>query len=124
MAAPHRPVHRLGLCRLTEGLAATYSRAVALAGDHLLVSASSGPRGREAAIYRRTLDGADPFEKCRDGLPEWFDENIDTFCLAARRDHAVFATPKGAVYDSTDEGRSWAQVAAIPGGGVRCIVLS
>src|SRR5207249_757493 len=58
---------------LTDGLHATYCRAVAVAGDHVLVSASSGPRGREAAVFRRRLDGSGPFEKCTDGLPAWFD---------------------------------------------------
>src|SRR5207247_7541735 len=41
----------------TEGLGATYSRAAAVAGDVVLASASRGPRGDGAAVYRRPLEG-------------------------------------------------------------------
>ena len=37
-----------------EGLHATYARAVAVAGDHVLLTVSNGPRGGRAAIYRTT----------------------------------------------------------------------
>src|SRR5881409_1622741 len=69
----------------TAGLHAHYSRAVAVAGNHVLLSAATGFRGRRAALYRTPLDGAIRFERARAGLPEWFDDHIDTGCLAAAR---------------------------------------
>ena len=36
-----------------SGLHATYARAVTVAGDKILVSASTGPRTRQAAVYRK-----------------------------------------------------------------------
>ena len=41
----------------TDGLDARYSRAVAVCGDAVLVSASNGPRGGKAAVYRGPLAG-------------------------------------------------------------------
>lgn len=107
-----------------EGLHATYSRAVAVAGETVLVSVSSGPQGREAAVYRRPLHAEGRFERCRAGLPEWFDENVDTFRLAGAPDgSAALATRGGAVYVSIDEGRTWEQAAsALP--PVRCVVVA
>lgn len=104
-----------------EGLHASYSRAVAVSGDTLLVSASTGPRGGTAALYRRPLEGDQPFEKCT-GLPEWFPGNIDTSCLAASGSTVAFGTEEGDLFRSEDEGRSWEQVASeLP--AIRAIVL-
>ena len=100
----------------TEGMHASYCRAVALAGETLLVSCSSGPRGGRAALYHRPLAAAPetPFERCRDGLPEWFERNVDTACLDAAG---------GEVYGSADAGTSWTREAAsLP--PVRCLLLS
>ena len=66
----------------TDGLHASYCRAVALAGDHVLVSASTGPFTKQGAVYRRSVSGREAFERCTDGLPDWFPFNIDTFQLA------------------------------------------
>ncbi len=52
----------------SEGLDATYSRAVVVCGDTLLVSASSGPRGGRAAVYRGDMAGG-AFERCTDRTP-------------------------------------------------------
>src|SRR3989304_1817300 len=60
-----------------------------------------------AALYRRPFDGG-KLERCRDGLPEWFDGNIDSSCLNAVPDLAAFGTEDGRVFASTDEGRPWA----------------
>jgi hypothetical protein len=105
----------------TGGLHARYSRAVAVAGDAVLVSASTGPSGRRAAIYRGRLDASGRFpasahlEQCRRGLPEWFRGNIDTGCLAASDSSVAFGTEDGAVYVSTDGGEQWERVAkALP----------
>lgn len=94
----------------TDGLHATYARAVALAGDQVLLTASTGPRTSRAAVYRGDVDGG-MFTKVHTGLPEWFGANVDTHCLAASGDTAAFGTGTGDVYASTDAGRSWARVA-------------
>jgi hypothetical protein len=110
---------------LTAGMHARYCRAVALAGDTVLVSASTGPRGGHAALYRRPLDAPAeaPFQRCRDGLPEWFDGNIDTACVDARSTAVAFGTAGGEVFTSGDAGATWDRVA----GGlppVRCLLLA
>ncbi|MGH2683459.1 MAG: WD40/YVTN/BNR-like repeat-containing protein [Actinomycetota bacterium] len=105
-----------------EGLHASYSRAVAIAGDTILVSASTGPRGGSAALYRRPLQSDGPFERCAGGLPEWFPGNIDTHCLAASGTSVAFGTEAGEVFLSEDEGRTWGQAASgLP--AVRALVL-
>lgn len=91
---------------VTDGLHATYLRAVAVAGDDVLVSASSGPGGDHSAVYRR-VGGEGPFERCRTGLPEWLGGNVDTGTLAATGDWVVFAAPGGTLYSSSDAGRTW-----------------
>jgi hypothetical protein len=94
-----------------EGLHASYCRAVAACDGTVLMSASLGPRGGRAAVYRRPASGG-PFEKCERGLPEWFTDNIDTGCLAAASSHAVFGTGDGDVFVSEDAGETWAQVSS------------
>jgi hypothetical protein len=92
---------------ITSGLPAHYSRAVAVSNETVLISASTGPRGRRAAIYRRPLDSRSDFRPCRDGLPAWFDDNIDTGCLAAAGPVVVFGTEDGRVFRSVDGGERW-----------------
>ena len=91
-----------------DGLEAPYSRAVTVCGDVVLVSASSGPRGGRSAVYRGAL-ASGGFERCRDGLPEWFDDNIDSACLDALPDgsSAAFGTSDGQLFGSLDAGSSW-----------------
>lgn len=91
----------------TAGLHAHYLRAVAVAGEHVLVSASTGFHGRRSALYRKALDGGTRFERCSEGLPRWFDDNIDTACLAAAGPLVVFGTGDGRVYRSLDAGGRW-----------------
>jgi hypothetical protein len=95
-----------------EGLQAPYARAVVVCGDRVLVSASDGPRGGRAGVYRAGLEGG-AFERCRAGLPEWFDDNIDTSCLDALNDgsYAAFGTSDGSVFGSDDGGEMWLEVA-------------
>jgi hypothetical protein len=93
----------------TEGLQAHYCRAVALDGDTAFVTASTGPWTRRGAAYRARL--GEPFERCEQGLPGWFADNVDTGCLDAAGGRAAFGSPEGAVYLSDDAGESWAQVA-------------
>jgi hypothetical protein len=91
----------------TAGLHAHYLRAVAVAGEHVVISASAGFHGRRSALYRRPLEGATRFERCESGLPKWFDDNIDTGCLAAIGSLVVVGTSDGCVYRSTDAGQHW-----------------
>jgi hypothetical protein len=90
-----------------DGLHAPYCRAVTVAGETVLVTASTGPSTRRAAIYRRPLDGGGPLERCRGGLPEWFPSNIDSHCLAASGPRVAFGTAAGELWSSEDEGGTW-----------------
>jgi photosystem II stability/assembly factor-like uncharacterized protein len=106
---------------LTDGMHAHYARAVAIADDTVLVSASTGPGGRRSGLYRRPLDGDGPFERCHDRLP-WFNANIDTACLQAAGPVVVFGTEDGRVFHSPDHGKTWTLVTkGLP--PVRCITL-
>ena len=103
------------------GLHATYARAVAVAGDTVLLAVSTGPDGRRAGVYRRPLHGDEPFRRSLVGLPGTFPGNVDTGCLAADADVAVLGTSAGRVYASTDAGTTWRTVAAGP--PVTCVSL-
>ncbi|MHB8245740.1 MAG: WD40/YVTN/BNR-like repeat-containing protein [Acidimicrobiales bacterium] len=92
----------------TEGMHASYCRAVALDGDRALVTASTGPSSMEGRIYRAELGAR--FEQCLEGLPDSFPFNLDTGCLAARGGIVAFGTPKGQVFRSVDGGASFASV--------------
>ncbi len=87
----------------TDGLHATYCRAVAATGDTVLVSASTGPFTDRSAVYRRAIDSDQPFER----VSAWLPHNVDTECLVAAGDHAAFGGPDGRVFVSNDAGRSW-----------------
>lgn len=106
---------------LTDGMHAHYARAVAMADDTVLVSASTGPRGRRAGLYRKPLDGDGRFERCHDRLP-WFDDNIDTASLQAVGAVVVFGTEDGRLFLSLDHGETWTLVTKglSP---VRCVTL-
>lgn len=105
----------------TDGMHAHYSRAVAVSSDTVLVSASTGPRGRRSALYRRPLDDETPFQRCRDRLP-WFDDNIDTARLAAAGPLAIFGTEDGRIFRSLDGGEHWELVTkGMP--PIRCISI-
>lgn len=105
----------------TGGLHATYLRAVAIAGSTVLVTASTGPGSRRSAVYRKALDRDEPFEHCRQGLPEWFGENIDTGCLAASGSAVAFGA-RDAVFRSTDRGGRWELLAkGLP--QIQCVAI-
>lgn len=106
----------------TEGLHASYCRSVAVCGDTLLVSASTGPHGGRGALYRSDLD-AYSFERCRSVLPEWFEGNLDSLCVDAlpKGQLAAFATEDGDIYASADQGSSWERLAAGVG-PVHCVL--
>jgi hypothetical protein len=106
-----------------DGLDQPYCRAVTVCGDAVLVSSSRGPRGGDAAVYRGTRKG-DRFERCRAGLPDAFDQNVDSAWLDALPDGslAAFAASTGDVFSSVDQGATWTAVAsALP--GIRCLLL-
>jgi hypothetical protein len=94
-----------------DGLHGSYCRAVAVAADSVMVTASTGPFSEQAALYRRSLHGGEPFERCGGGLPESFPSNIDTHCLDARESLVAFGTDQGEVWVSEDEGRTWKRAA-------------
>lgn len=91
-----------------DGLHAPYCRAVAFIDDVVLISASTGPRSNQARLYRAGLSTG-PFAHCRDGLPEWFDDNLDTHCLAVL-DGSVYAGHSGTIWRSDDQGGHWIEV--------------
>lgn len=105
------------------GLEETYCRSVAVCGETLLASASAGPRGERAGLYR-SLDGGRSFSRCRNGLPEHVDGNIDSLRLDAlpSGELAAFATASGDCYLSLDQGESWAHVASGLT-GVSCVLV-
>ena len=77
----------------------------------------------QQGVYRRPLTGDTPFERCTVGLPEWFDDNIDTFCLHGRGGDAAFGTRDGRVFVSGNTGASWGQVTeGLP--AIRSLVLT
>lgn len=105
-----------------DGLHATYARAVAVAGDMVLLSVSEGPGGARSAIYRRPLDGSGPLERCNAGLPDDLGGNVDTGWLAGGSDGAAaFVTASGRVFGSDDAGGTWEPLGSVD--EPRCITL-
>ncbi len=92
------------------GLHAIYSRAVAVCGNNVLISVSDGPHGDRAAVYRFPLNGEGTFEKCQQGLPKWFSDNINTRNLVASGNRAAFGTSQGDIFVSDDAGQTWKQL--------------
>jgi hypothetical protein len=93
-----------------DGLHATYARAVAFAGDDVLVSVSDGPFATRSSIYR-VADiaeaGSRRLERVDDGLPEWLAGNVDTRCLAATGDRRALGDGGGAVWVGTEARSRW-----------------
>ena len=102
----------------TDGLHAPYARAVALDGERLFLSASTGPRGGRAALYRRE-PGAAGFERCDDGLDDWFAGNIDSHRLAAAGGTVLFGTEDGRAFLSGGGGDGWREV--LSGSRITCV---
>lgn len=95
----------------TDGLHASYCRAVTATGDTVLVTASTGPFTDRSAVYRREIDGDGPFEQ----VSEWLPHNIDTECLASSEsDGVAFGGPDGRLHLSTDNGRTWTVSDGLP----------
>ena len=94
------------------GMHGSYCRAVAVAEDVVLATASTGPATRRGAVYRREIASDEPFVRCDAGLPDWFPGNIDTFQLAADGPAVAIGTDQGDVYSSDDAGATWRARAA------------
>ena len=94
-----------------RGLHATYARAVAVAGDVVVMSASSGPRGDASGLYRRPLTEPGAFVRSGGELPEWFSDNIDTGCLSGSDEGVAFGTESGELFFSDDSGETFTRVA-------------
>jgi hypothetical protein len=102
-----------------DGLETRYARAVAICGDAVLLTASNGPRGGNAAVYRADVAGG-PFER----RTEPVEGNIDTHCLDALPDGSVaaYGTPDGRLFWSADQGATWEQAGAV-NGAVRYVLV-
>lgn len=99
-----------------SNLHSTYARAIAVCNETeqpiILISVSSGPSGSKAALYRRLLHQPGTFQKCDQGLPDWFSDNINTGCLATWGSWAVFGTKAGQIFRSNDAGLTWEEIAS------------
>ena len=93
----------------TEGLHAPYCRAILVLADHLLVSASTGPGTQKGRLYRGSLwEGS--LEPCTDGLPDWFEDNLNTHCLVGH-EGSIYAGLHDTVWRSDDGGETWLEAA-------------
>jgi hypothetical protein len=108
---------------LNEGLHATYCRGVALTDEFVLVSASRSHRGEQGAVYRKPLAGPGPFHRCAEGLPSWFDGNVDSHCLDGTGSTVAIGSPQGSVFVSQDHGDHWDEVAEGLG-SITCLALA
>jgi len=92
-----------------DGLHAPYCRALTVLDDGVILSASTGPRTSQGRVYTCPLweDGIEP---ATEGLPEWFDDNVDTHCLASSGS-AAYLGHGDRVWRSDDSGGTWAQIA-------------
>lgn len=102
-----------------DGLHARYLQCAVPTDDGVLVTASSGYRANDGAVYR--FDGAS-FALCADGLPERFAGTVDTRRVAAKEHVAAVAGLDGRLYVSEDAGRTWEVIAdGLP--DVRALVI-
>lgn len=89
----------------TEGLHASYCRAVAVLDDRIVVTASTGPRSDDARVYTAPLWDGD-FVHVTGGLPERFGENVDTHCVTAVEGR-LYLGHGDTVWVSADSGETW-----------------
>ncbi len=101
----------------TDGLHASYLRAMALDGDLAFVSASDGPFTNSGAVYRAPLGSS--FVRCQGGLPDSFDGNVDSGHLDAAAGRAAIGF-RDRVYVSEDNGRTW-RITGAPRAPVRTV---
>lgn len=89
----------------TDGLHAPYCRAVAVLDDRVLFSASTGPRTSDGRLYSCPM-WEDDITPVLEGLPERFDDNLNTHCIAAVGSE-VFLGHGDSVWRSADHGSTW-----------------
>lgn len=89
----------------TAGLHAPYCRAVAVLEDRVLFSASTGPRTDRGRLYTCPL-WDDEISPISTGLPEWFDDNVNTHCIVADGSDA-YVGHGDQVWKSEDLGTTW-----------------
>lgn len=87
------------------GLHAPYCRAIAVMEDRLLITASTGPRTNRARLYSGDLWEGE-LAPLTSGLPEWFDDNVDTHCVSAHGSTAHLGYGNTA-WRSDDSGQTW-----------------
>lgn len=92
----------------SDGLHDDYCRAVAVDGDVVYLSASSGPSTDDGRLYCSRLGGG--FAQCAGGLPESFPFNIDTATVTAADGRVAVGLRSGEVWRSTDAGASFQRV--------------
>lgn len=91
----------------TEGLHADYCRAITVLEDRVLISASTGPSTSRGRLYQGELwEGQ--LQPLSNGLPEWFEGNLNTSCLIAL-ENKVFAGFGETVWVSEDRGDTWTE---------------
>ena len=99
---------RAHLAGLAEGLHATYCRAVAVAGDAVIIERVGGSaRPDRARSTGARSTGTGPFERVTD----WIAGNVDTHALDALGDQVVYGTRAGTVWQSLDAGTTWDRLA-------------
>lgn len=94
----------------SEGLHAPYCRGIAVMEDRVLFSASTGPRTSRGRLYTCPL-WEDAIEPVTSGLPEWFDDNLNTHCIAADGPRA-FVGHGDTLWLSDDHGATWSVLTA------------
>lgn len=90
----------------SDGLHAAYCSAVAFLRNDMLVAASTDHFATQGAVYRRPLEGRQPFEPVS-GLPRWFEGIVDTRCIATHGSAVAVADRAGNLWRSTDGGQTW-----------------
>lgn len=88
-----------------DGLHAGYSRAVALDGDTVFLTASTGPGTTDGRLYMCRL--GQPLAPCGGGLPPSFPFNLDSGSVAASGGKVALGTHNGRVFLSPDGGSTW-----------------
>jgi hypothetical protein len=89
----------------SDGLHAPYCRAVSVMEDRLLLTASTGPRTAKGRLYAGDLWEGE-LTPVTSGLPEWFDDNVDTHCVSATGTTAHLGFDD-TVWRSDDSGSTW-----------------